>query len=926
MIYKNIIQLLIIVSCFQIKAQENISFLYPDVKIDFYQKGQIIEQFYSIPNFIDEFKFDNKKTLTISSENLISDGYYKLFLEDANGLYNIKCLITVRKDIDSTIINIHDAVGIYMLDANLNVVKNPLPVDINNAYEDEDYNPFNDLSEINKRNNDILNDYTFQSYEENNLIINDDLPIIKNRFKEKLLNSKRYYGLVPHKVLREIIFDCRRLKIRATDQENFIKEIINRDKVETTNLTKENYIEYYQKAMPFAFFFNNLTVKHFSENSNLMFLPEVNNLPKKIFISKKVLKKNSQYLYKIDSVLNKERATIQTLGKKADFNGMPFFLSGLSTFDTILRKNKLKDLDFRLASNQYSYEVKSVNDSTYIMDGLLVFNDTINRKYFTSYFNDGLMDGPYRYINNKTEFGNYKNGVKNGWVTKTDFEGNILSKFHYTNGYISVDSTHYFYDYYNFLGYEKMTPKSHTKVKFNETTYNYEKTGKEFYDKITLQNPTNKINLLFLPNKNLLIFREKNNDLTYEVVIEKENSSDVFRFKTVSLSNRKEKESYKVEVDYKTGKNKPGGKIYEWIADGENYKENDDNGLYKGFGIKNNGELFWERNSDLISLFLQGIEAVFKPISEFFGLDGFGVTYDTQNGYGILVEKNNVTIPISLDEYYEYQFSQKINQPYFEDYLISIRNEEIISSFQDSNFLSEFKNYLSVFKNESINEILSTEILENCTSISDLENILKRWDLHSYLNSYLNNTSEIQLNNANKYFKLNESKQPIFFHPNSRTLYRWANIGTPTFSGEVRFDAEGSGLLEANRGSRIHKGTDYYNPVGAPVLSPAFGKIVSINYADKKTANQDRKVRSINIETTNGTIVKVIYVTPITSLKINDFVDKNTVIGVSPDMRRRFSGKPNEKKIYSDKMRNHIHMEIILKDGTLTNRSELFKY
>lgn len=113
---------------------------------------------------------------------------------------------------------------------------------------------------------------------------------------------------------------------------------------------------------------------------------------------------------------------------------------------------------------------------------------------------------------------------------------------------------------------------------------------------------------------------------------------------------------------------------------------------------------------------------------------------------------------------------------------------------------------------------------------------------------------------------------------------------------EIRSDDEGDGHFAAPRGGRRHEGVDYCFDEGEDVLSPVDGIVTRLGWA---YANEP--YRLVEILSHKGYILwRFLYIDPL--VKAGQKVHVDEVIGKAQAISKK----------YSDKMKNHVHVEMNL--------------
>ena len=122
-------------------------------------------------------------------------------------------------------------------------------------------------------------------------------------------------------------------------------------------------------------------------------------------------------------------------------------------------------------------------------------------------------------------------------------------------------------------------------------------------------------------------------------------------------------------------------------------------------------------------------------------------------------------------------------------------------------------------------------------------------------------------------------------------------------------DAMGSGAFGAPRGSRKHRGEDYRVKAGEIIYSKYKGAVTKIGYpysqdSSTKKSRLKSELRYVEITTQKGLKHRYFYVRP--SVKKGDSIAAGDEIGKVSDL----------KKIWGARMRNHVHYEVMTKEGT----------
>lgn len=118
-------------------------------------------------------------------------------------------------------------------------------------------------------------------------------------------------------------------------------------------------------------------------------------------------------------------------------------------------------------------------------------------------------------------------------------------------------------------------------------------------------------------------------------------------------------------------------------------------------------------------------------------------------------------------------------------------------------------------------------------------------------------------------------------------------------------DKWGSGAYGAPRGDRTHNGIDFVAEPGTMIYPDKFGEVTKLGYP----YGDDTSFRYVEVTDENGYRLRYFYLIPV--VKVGQRVDKDTVIGAVQDLTTRYPG-----------IKNHVHLEIKLPDGSYVNPSE----
>lgn len=121
-------------------------------------------------------------------------------------------------------------------------------------------------------------------------------------------------------------------------------------------------------------------------------------------------------------------------------------------------------------------------------------------------------------------------------------------------------------------------------------------------------------------------------------------------------------------------------------------------------------------------------------------------------------------------------------------------------------------------------------------------------------------------------------------------------------------DGWGSGAYRASRGSRTHKGVDLMCYAGMDIDTHVTGTVTKLGY----TYGDDLSYRYVEVTTDNNCRHRFFYVEPL--VEVGQYVVVGDHIGEAQDIQKRYRLKKP-----SNYMCNHIHYEILQKDGTPLN-------
>ena len=118
-------------------------------------------------------------------------------------------------------------------------------------------------------------------------------------------------------------------------------------------------------------------------------------------------------------------------------------------------------------------------------------------------------------------------------------------------------------------------------------------------------------------------------------------------------------------------------------------------------------------------------------------------------------------------------------------------------------------------------------------------------------------------------------------------------------------DAKGSGAFGASRGSRIHAGVDYACFPDSKILAVSAGKVTKLGHPYNPSDSLKGHLRYVQVTDSDGNDVRYFYIEP--SVKVDDVINVDDVLGISQDLREIYSG-----------ITPHFHFEV-KKDGEVVN-------
>ena len=126
-------------------------------------------------------------------------------------------------------------------------------------------------------------------------------------------------------------------------------------------------------------------------------------------------------------------------------------------------------------------------------------------------------------------------------------------------------------------------------------------------------------------------------------------------------------------------------------------------------------------------------------------------------------------------------------------------------------------------------------------------------------------------------------------------------------------DSWGDGAYGARRGNRTHKGEDYAAWPESIVLAKAAGTVTKIGYPYPPDDPVKGFLRYVQLTDNENNLIRYFYVKPICCL--NDIIQVRQPIGFVQDLRQA----------YDQKMTPHVHLEVILANGSYINPRLFFE-
>ncbi|EZH73672.1 hypothetical protein ATO12_17195 [Aquimarina atlantica] len=944
---KKLVTSLILICFLPTYGQYQFLFKYDDIKMNYDPnnilnvKQDVLDDFFGVKGFV----FNNTKKI-IKLNNNVSHQRYMVQIADGN--INTGYWITLILEIKpNKIVEIQSAYGSYSLNSDGNIIKNLIPI---NELSEEVEN-FDEVQSLNGKYKIKTGITEYIATSTNELDTDQSIKIstksgtLTNLVSNSSSKTNTYYSKIPHKVLKQILEEGRTWIVKELNHLEYtsllgwndkraVFEVINSSTLENyKNNWKKDFL-YLNELDPLEFDFPNDAVNFYgiiatSESELISIItdePVINLIPedlKPVMISDSYFKENEKYFLNINSVLLNDKGTISSNESKITSSITPF-----SNFEL-----------FGQEFNPYhwaksSFEFKKNQDNMIVINGLASFLDYTKENGFEGYYKNGFPDGLYHVIRKGKikEYGTYKSGKKNGWIYTNDYRGRIIKEEYFKNGEIQLDSTITEYTYYNFTPSSIETPRSKIECKYNSQTNSFEK-KETFEEYVSFKaSESAKIHMLYTKSDGKISYTLNDFITKYEVDLKEvfgtfrkgERDTQII-YKTRESINENKDFEIKCKTD-KNGKCRSGDRKYVLkCRQGETdlVKEYDDGRLRK-LEFDNNEKLYVRSKETVWNHFWNATNSFFKAIADALGVDGWGVNVTTDEegnsslAISITPKGQTTSIEIPINQHYYFANQQKTEFKYFQNYLSDLQKDTIEKALDDVNVLGDFKSFL--LNSTLIDEVTRARI-KNENFGRNIAMTLP--DIHYLFEIYLNYSKELR---GFEEFE-REELDANHFIPDPNVPYYWGNIGSPTISGKVRVDYGGKIQdLGANRdgGRRLHGAVDYETTPGDIIISPSAGEIIKIGYP-KTNDSSDDEIRTITIKDRNGTEIQMVYVTPNLALKVGDKVTRGEQIGVSPDMRIRHRGTPQQYYKYNKNMVNHIHMRIKLKDGTLTDRAQIYQ-
>lgn len=918
---------LIIFNLIVIKAygQKEIIFKYDDVSFNYKETDLKINT--------DPYKdFTGRRTFLLSNSKKVlvnkkPDLFNRYLIHIGDGNINTGYLISMVVELDDNKLNILSAFGFYGYNFEKKIKQNDYKLNISELQDDGiawtingikviDRNSIPKVVLLSDENVDMDSDLIYQTADASDKI--NELLSLSDNFSQN-------YSIVPHSILGQIIKDARLWVIDSIDEidsNKMVDAFTNRRQffnIDNSSLGdfKDEWQMHYSKFLDcenFEFPNDCFNLNSLFDDDYISLIDDLNpldflssdvksiSLPLSEVIRDSLIWGNSRKFSQVDNgFIESDRLVniVSHYNLDTPFNNLDIF-------------NTNKKVSFQFV----------INDNKQIIpNGIYRSLDLQNKYGFEGYLKDGLVNGMYHLLSNGSikEYGTYQNGKKQGWIHSNDRRGRIIGSEYYNDGEVELDSISLAYTYYNFTPISIESPRSVVSRKYNNLSKSYDETEK-FFDAVSFRASEDaKISHTFFRPSNELKFNNKGYLTTYDVELKETfgtfepNVRDTeFIYKT--RNSKKNDGTFEIECETdKSGKCKSGNAKYikKLIQNGEDLKEEYDNGKLKTLRFNSNEELIIKASQSFENQFWNVINFVGKSISDLLGGADWSVSANSDGEFSVTVTPpgQSGSVTMNSEMLYDAFNSRPSDLPYFEHYKADVTNQAIKKSLANADILSEFQNFL--IENPTL---LDFNISDLDIESTDLQSIFKLDDINDLYGYFLNNSNK----------KSNKAK---FFSPEPFIPYYWGEIGTPTITGQVRTSRSGNSqgfLAGRDNRSEPHGAIDFTSAEGETIFSPVEGKVIKIGYPSTADIG-DKFVRTITIKDKNGTEVQLLYLTVDKNLKENiSVVKKGEPIGVMPNMRIRFRGQENQSMRYNQDLINHIHMRIKLKDGTITDFAQIF--
>lgn len=136
-------------------------------------------------------------------------------------------------------------------------------------------------------------------------------------------------------------------------------------------------------------------------------------------------------------------------------------------------------------------------------------------------------------------------------------------------------------------------------------------------------------------------------------------------------------------------------------------------------------------------------------------------------------------------------------------------------------------------------------------------------------------------------------------------------VGLPCIPPERGCDDYGCGHYGAPRGSRDHNGRDvacYPGTLIGPIIS---GRVTKLGWVSKKPGKEH--FRYVQVTDDDDLNHRYMYVEPL--VNVGEYVNRSDVIGRVQDIAGFHENRKEDKEKHK-RMKNHVHYEIEMQDGT----------